>query len=192
MKRLLLLLMTASLLLAPAACKKGNPKVEIQTPEGMILVELFEDQAPVTVGNFLKHVKNGVYDGASFYRVVRGTNDKNPVSISVLQGGVRDKTESGPFDPIELETTLQTGVRHLEGTLSMARDKPGSARTEFFICIRDEPELDYGGLRNPDGLGFAAFGRVIGGHMTVNKIYQGRAAGQELAPPVRIHSMRIQ
>jgi peptidyl-prolyl cis-trans isomerase A (cyclophilin A) len=173
------------------SCQKKNPVIEIQTPKGNITVELYIDKAPVTAGNFLKIVKDHVLDGGSFYRTVRGINDTNPVKISVIQGGAEDKNRIPDIRPIEHETTEKTGIKHLDGVISMARDKPGSAKTEFFICIGDQPELDFGGRRNPDGQGFAAFGRVIEGMPLVLKIWQGVAEGQKIDPPVRIQKVVV-
>ncbi len=173
------------------SCQKKNPIVEIQTPKGNISIELYLDKAPVTAGNFLKLVKDQVLDGGSFYRTVRSTNDANPVKIDVLQGGTQGKDNIPDIKPIDHETTTVTGIRHLDGVVSMARSTPGSARTEFFICIGDQPELDFGGRRNPDGQGFAAFGKVIEGKSLAQEIWRGSAAGQKIDPPVRIHKIIV-
>lgn len=173
------------------SCQKKNPVIEIQTPKGNIAVELFIDKAPITAGNFLQIVTDHVLDGGSFYRTVRSVNDANPVRIEVLQGGTQGKDSIPDIKPIEHETTKMTGIKHLDGVISMARTTPGSARTEFFICIGDQPELDFGGRRNPDGQGFAAFGKVIEGMTLVQEIWQGSAAGQKIDPPVRIHKVVV-
>jgi peptidyl-prolyl cis-trans isomerase A (cyclophilin A) len=179
------------ILLAAFSCRKGNPVVEIQTPKGIIAVELYIDMAPVTAGNFLALVEKKILDGGSFYRTVRGGNDKNPVKINVLQGGTEGKTDVPEISPIEHETTKQTGIKHLDGVVSMARSAPGSAKSEFFICIGDQPELDFGGRRNPDGQGFAAFGKVVEGMNLVQEIWMGSAAEQRINPPVRIHKVVV-
>ncbi|MRR10606.1 peptidylprolyl isomerase, partial [bacterium] len=88
--------------------------------------------------------------------------------------------------PLPLERTRDTGLRHLDGTISMARAEPDTATHHFFICIGDQPELDFGGRRNPDGQGFAAFGRVIRGMELIRQIHSSPADGQLLAPPVQI------
>jgi peptidyl-prolyl cis-trans isomerase A (cyclophilin A) len=173
------------------SCQKKNPVIEIQTPKGIIAVELFIDKAPVTAGNFLKIVKDHVLDGGSFYRTVRSSNDANPIKINVLQGGTQGKDSIPEIKPISHETTKITGIRHLDGVISMARSAPGSAKTEFFICIGDQPELDFGGRRNPDGQGFAAFGKVVEGWTLVQEIWSSPAAGQIIDPPVRIHKMIV-
>ncbi len=176
-------------------------RVRIDTEVGPIVLELYADKAPGTVANFLRYVDDKRYDGASFYRVVRMDNQANsPVKIEVIQGGLRtDSTRM--FPPIAQETTQKTGLKHLDGTLSMARGKPESGASEFFICINAQPELDFGGKRNPDGQGFAAFGRVVDGMAVVRKIQQGET-GQDgptnaysnpmqlLKKPVKIRTVR--
>jgi len=171
------------------SCQKKNPVIEIQTPKGNITVELYMDKAPVTAGNFLQLVKDHVLDGGSFYRTVRSANDPNPVKIGVLQGGLQDSDRSSDIKPIAHETTKMTGIKHLDGVISMARTVPGSAKTEFFICMGNQPELDFGGRRNIDGQGFAAFGMVTGGLDLAKEIWMGPAAGQKIDPPVLIYKV---
>jgi len=164
-----------------------NPVVLIKTDLGDIKVEIFAGKAPVTAANFLKYVDAGLYKNASFYRVVRMDNQpQNTVKIEVIQGGLRFTDEDRPFPPIEHEATAQTGILHKNGVISMARNAPGSATSEFFICIGDQPKLDFGGKRNPDGQGFAAFGRVIEGMDVVRKIQQKSDDNQMLKEPVKI------
>ena len=172
-------------------------RVRLDTEAGQIVVELYPDKAPGTVTNFLRYVDDKRYDGATFYRVVRGDNQaNNSVKIEVIQGGLRDDSTRA-LPPIAQETTQKTGLKHLDGTLSMARGKPNSESSEFFICINDQPELDFGGKRNPDGQGFAAFGRVIEGMDVVRKIQQSETAtsasanvSQMLKAPVQIRTAR--
>jgi peptidyl-prolyl cis-trans isomerase A (cyclophilin A) len=143
----------------------------INTSMGKITVELYPKKAPITVANFLKYVDAHLYDNSSFFRAVTLNNQpKDSIKIEVIQGGEIDSTKI--FAPIVLETTKQTRLTHKNGTLSMARDKPNSATTNFFICINDQPSLDYGGKRNKDRQGFAAFGTVIRGMDIVKKIQQ--------------------
>ncbi len=176
-------------------------QVRIDTPEGNIVLELYADKAPNTVANFLRYVDDKRYDGATFYRVVRLDNQaNNPVKIEVIQGGLgSDSTRM--FKPIAQETTQKTGLKHLDGTLSLARGAPNSGAAEFFICINPQPELDFGGKRNPDGQGFAAFGRVVSGMDVVRKIQAGNTGkpgptnaysnpSQLLTKPVVIRSIR--
>jgi peptidyl-prolyl cis-trans isomerase A (cyclophilin A) len=158
----------------------------ICTTLGEIFARLDLKRAPVTSGNFLRYVDAGGFDSACFYRVVRMDNQpQSLVKIEVIQGGRYEKEENG-FPPIKHENTEMTGIRHRNGTISMARDKPGSATSEFFICIGGQPELDFGGKRNPDGQGFAAFGKIVKGMEVVKKIHAIHAAGQYLEKPVLI------
>ncbi len=144
----------------------------MQTKFGNIEFEIYLEKAPVTAGNFLRYVDEHRWGSAAFYRVVTPDNQpNNDVLIEVIQGGLGSNGKMR-LEPIAHETTAITGIRHLNGTLSMARAKPGTASSEFFICIGDQPELDYGGERNPDGQGFAAFAQVIKGIEVVKKIQQ--------------------
>jgi peptidyl-prolyl cis-trans isomerase A (cyclophilin A) len=174
---------------APARSSPA-PRVLMRTALGDIVLEIDETAAPVTAANFLDQVDEGLYSDARFYRVVRMDNQpQNEVKIEVIQGGLGfDADSSRP--PIEHETTRETGLRHLDGTVSMARLGPGTASSEFFICIGDQPELDFGGDRNPDGQGFAAFGRVIEGMDVVRTIQQLEARDQMLVEPVVINEVR--
>lgn len=161
----------------------------IETSAGKIRIELYPEKAPKTVANFLKYVEGKLYDGTTFYRVCTPENEKErPVKIEVIQGG--DVPEDKQFEPVLMETTKETGIPHLNGTLSMARDKPNSATSSFFICVNDQPELDFSGKRNPDGHGFAAFGKVTKGMKVVRKIQAQNENDQYLINPVKIISIR--
>jgi cyclophilin family peptidyl-prolyl cis-trans isomerase len=164
-----------------------RPKVLIQTAVGDIEVELNHTAAPITVSNFLFYVHEGLYADGRFHRTVRPDNQPfNPVKIEVIQGAA-NPARSNEFRPmIPLERTRDTGLRHRDGTLSIARAGPDTGQDEFFICIGDQPELDFGGKRNPDGQGFAAFGQVTKGMDIVRRIQQSAADGQTLTPPIRI------
>lgn len=167
-----------------------TPRVLIKTELGDITVDIYEKDAPITAANFLKYVDNKLFDGATFYRVVTMDNQpNNNVKIEVIQGGLGFGESEERFAPIEHETTVRTGIRHKDGVISMARNEPGSASSEIFICINDQPELDFGGRRNPDGQGFAAFGKVIEGMEVVRKIQQQPAEGQMLNPKIKIYSI---
>ena len=184
MMRLVLL---GSLLLAAASLPTTgqDPFVYIRTGLGVIVVEVAQDKAPVTAANFLKYVDAKFYDGAVFYRTVTMANQPtDKVKIEVIQGG--ELPDVICYPPIRLERTSVTGLKHLDGTISIARNGPDTATASFFICIGDQPELDFGGKRNPDGQGFAAFGRVVYGMETVKKIQRSPADGQALKPPVGI------
>ncbi len=190
----------------------GQPPVSviISTPLGDIEVELATGQAPVTTSNFLHYVDGGVYDGGRFHRTVTLGNQSNAnlkkekigagidpradrarlpndaVPIEVIQGGVNPERQGDLGPPIPLERTTETGLRHGDGAISMARLTPDSAVSDFFICIGAQPELDFGGTRNPDGQGFAAFGHVTRGMDVVRAIQQSPADGQALDPPIDI------
>jgi len=171
---------------------RGLPKVKMSTDLGDIIVEVDTLHASLTALNFLYHVENGSYENAVFYRVVRLDNQpSNDVKIEVIQGGIFMEPRFEEVEPIAHETSRETGLKHLDGTISMARAEPGTASTEFFICIGDQPELDFGGKRNPDGQGFAAFGKVIEGMDLVRKIQQQKDRNQALETPVRILQMEI-
>jgi peptidyl-prolyl cis-trans isomerase A (cyclophilin A) len=183
--RQLLLLMAIGVV---AVAQEGTVPVVIETELGKVEVEIAIDRAPITASNFLKYVDGGLYDGGRFHRTVRPDNQAaNKVKIDVIQAG---PVPSSPgFAAIPLERTTKTGLSHKDGSLSMARDGPDSATADFFICIGDQPSLDFGGERNPDGQGFAAFGRVIKGMDVVRKIHDAQAERQKLTPPVKILRM---
>jgi peptidyl-prolyl cis-trans isomerase A (cyclophilin A) len=165
--------------------------VVIVTELGEIELELDAAKAPKTVENFLRYVDKEFYDGGRFHRTVTPDNQPdNKVKIEVIQAGIDPERTGEEFASIDLERTRDTGLAHEDGTISMARDGPDSATSDFFICIGDQPELDFGGKRNPDGQGFAAFGRVTEGMEIVKKIQSSAADGQKLEPPVRIVRIR--
>jgi len=170
-----------------------NPHVIIETSLGDVTAEILLKQAPVTATAFLKNVDAGIYnDGrAEFYRVVHMENQPDmDVRIEVIQGGVDRETGDTSVPYIPHETTAETGLTHLDGSLSMAREGPGTANTEFAICIGPQPELDFGGKRNPDGQGFAVFGRVVDGMDVVRNIQELPETRQYLDAPVSITSIR--
>lgn len=164
-----------------------RPLVLIQTMLGDIELELDAVKAPVTTRNFLAYVLEGLYADGRFHRTVTADNQPtNQVRIQVVQVQANPARTNAFRQPIVLERTRDTGLRHLNGTVSMARAEPDSAQDEFFICIGDQPELDWGGRRNPDGQGFAAFGQVVKGMDVVRKIHPLPAQGQTLTPPLPI------
>ena len=174
----------------PSESDFAKVTVRLCTVLGVIDLTLAAQQAPVTARNFLTYVAEQAYDGGSFYRNVTLASQRHGhVKIEVIQGGARK--DASDHDPILLEPTSITGLKHLTGTISMARDTPNSATSDFFICINDQPELDFGGARNPDGQGFAAFGRVIRGMRVVRSIHAGHVNGDRLRPPIAIHKAII-
>lgn len=168
-----------------------QPHIEIRTQLGDIEVELYPDQAPKTVSAFLDYIEKGYYKDASFYRVLNDENQpSNAAKAELIQGGIyRKRNRPDTIPGIPHETTRQTGILHKSGTISLARLAPGTATTEFFICIGDQPGFDYGGENNADGQGYAAFGKVVKGMGIVRRIYQRPEYDQSFDPPVPIYKI---
>ena len=180
------------LLIACSTSDDKHPHVEIQTGSGDIEVELYQDKAPKTVTAFLRYIDSGFYKDASFYRILNDENQpSNAPKAELIQGGLwktnYKRLESLPGIPHE--TTEQTHIFHKDGVISLARAEPGTASTEFFICIGDQPGFDYGGENNPDGQGYAAFGKVVKGMDVIRKIYHSRENDQAFDPPVYIYKI---
>ena len=191
----ILILASAILLGGWLSCKQTkSPQVEIQTPLGDILVEVYPDRAPISANNFLDHVEKETYTNSMFYRVVRMDNQpQSRVKIEVIQGGLYKDELIDAHAAIAHETTEDTGILHEDGVISMARMGPGTASTEFFICVGDQPSLDFQGDRNPDGQGFAAFGKVVRGMDVVKAIQALPDQGQYLTEKVEIRAIiRVQ
>jgi peptidyl-prolyl cis-trans isomerase A (cyclophilin A) len=171
-------------------------RIVIETELGSIEAEIDTVHAAATAANFLKYVDGGFYSGGRFHRTVKPDNQpNNNVKIEVIQASINADRSKDGFSAIPLERTSITGLLHKDGTISMARSGPDTATSDFFICIGDQPSLDFGGTRNLDGQGFAAFGRVIKGMDVVRKIqaeptYKAPANPQTLNPPIRIISIR--
>lgn len=188
MKNLTILFLLVFLL---SACGTPYPRILLESEMGEITIEVYPDKAQVTASNFLTYVDENRFDGAVFYRVVRRDNQPgDSIRIAVIQGGLYEDDHPAMLAPIVHETTKQTGILHKDGVISMARWHPGTATSEFFICVGDQPELDYMGKRNPDEQGFAAFGQVIAGMDVVIKIHQLPVEGQYLDPTVKILKIR--
>ena len=174
-----------------AAGESGMVRVVISTEFGDIEVDIDTENAPGTSANFLRYLDAGHYDGGQFHRTVTMDNQPNDtVRIEVIQASVNEEFAEQGFDPIPMERTSVTGLRHVDGAISMARGQPDSATSSFFFCINDQPSLDFGGNRNPDGQGFAAFGMVVSGMDVVRTIQGQPLEAQALTPPVRIMSVR--
>jgi peptidyl-prolyl cis-trans isomerase A (cyclophilin A) len=174
---------------------QATVRVRVQTELGDLILELDPKRAPGTTNNFLRYVDAGHYDGGTFHRTVKMDNQpESPVKIEVIQAGVNPDRAQDGFPVIMLERTSMTGITHKDGVVSMARGAPNSATSGWFICINDQPSLDFRGARNPDGQGFAAFGRVVSGMDVVRKIQQApsssdrktNAEAQRLTPPIKI------
>ena len=170
-------------------------RVRVQTELGDIVIEVDPVKAPSTTANFLKYVDAGHYDGGIFHRTVKMDNQpESTVKIEVIQAGVNPARAKEGFPAIALERTSVTGILHKDGVVSMARGAPDSATSGWFICVNDQPSLDFGGARNPDGQGFGAFGRVVSGMDVVRKIQAApssatrttNAEAQRLTPPIKI------
>jgi peptidyl-prolyl cis-trans isomerase A (cyclophilin A) len=180
---IVLLTMSGSTIFAQGAPETLG--VLIYTELGTFEIEVYAAKAPITAANFLRYIDSGLYNGGVVHRTVKPDNQPNNlVKIEVIQAGIRAEMKN--FAPIKLERTNLTGVKHVAGAISMARSGPDSATSDFFICIGAQPELDFCGKRNPDGQGFAAFGKVVKGLEVVKKIQQAPAEGQRLKPPIKI------
>lgn len=171
---------------APAA-----PLVRLQTSAGAIVIRLDTKRAPVTAANFLRYVDAKRFDGTTFYRAAR--NRKN-AKFGLVQGGINHKVVRA-FNPIPHEPTSRTGLRHIDGTISMARNAPGSAMGDFFFTLGAMPYLD----ARAGSPGYAAFGQVVEGKAVLQKILAGathpggwsvETKGQSLVAPIRIISAR--
>jgi cyclophilin family peptidyl-prolyl cis-trans isomerase len=173
--------------------KPGEVAVVVTTPFGDIGIAVDTLHAPVTSSNFLKYVDGGFYTNGRFHRVTRPDNYTpvlpNRPPMAIIQGGINPAKSREGFPPIPLERTSVTGLKHVVGTVSMARGTADSATSDFFICLDDQPSLDFGGKRFDDEQGAAAFGRVLSGLDVVRKIQQQPAQGQSLTPPVSILGM---
>jgi len=178
----------------PAATQDLSPGEEllrIETALGNIEIAVDTKRAPITAGNFLKYVDGGFYDGGRFHRATRPDNytpaPPDKPAMEIIQGGINPERRRDGFPAIPLERTSVTGLKHVVGTVSMARTpQADSARSDFFICLDDQPSLDFGGKRFDDGQGGGAFGRVVKGMDVVRKIQQQPVEKQALTPPVTI------
>jgi len=168
------------------------PHVLIKTAAGDIEVELYPAQAPKTVAAFLSYVDSGFYRNGSFYRVLNDDNQpSNAPKSDLIQGGIwrSNHARAASLPGVPHETTQQTHILHKNGVISLARTAPGTATTEFFICVGDQPGFDFGGDNNPDGQGYAAFGKVVSGMDIVRNIYARPENNQSFDPPVVIHDI---
>lgn len=187
--RIVQLIIITALLFACSSNKSKNPQVVIETKQGDIVIELYPDQAPQSVAAFLSYVEKGYYKNCSFYRVLNDDNQpSNAPKAALIQGGTwRSKPAlNDTLKGIPHESTQQTKLLHTDGAVSLARSTPGTATTEFFICIGDQPGFDFGGENNPDKQGYAAFGKVVRGMDIVNRIYKMRETDQYFDPAVPI------
>jgi peptidyl-prolyl cis-trans isomerase A (cyclophilin A) len=197
MQRRQLLTLPALALVAGRPARAQAPaspvRTRVDTPLGAFVIAVDPARAPLTVANYLAYVDRRWLDGGKVYRIVTPANQPadTPHKIEVVQWGMDlPDGQAPPLPPIEHETTQQSGLLHHNGTVSMARSAPGTAASEFFICIGEQPELDFGGARNPDGLGFAAFGQVVEGMAVVQAIYRKAQVDQYLKAPIGVRTVR--
>ena len=183
----------SALLPQPLPAQMAGPpsdlvKVALDTSAGRIIVAVDKGKAPITAGNFLRYVDSGRFNGESFYRAMPYMNG------GLIQGGITSDSRK-LYPPIAHEPTTSTGLKHVAGTLSVARGAPGSARDGFFILTTDIPGFDADPSLPGDNAGYAAFGHVIEGLEVVNRIFtmptsptkgEGALKGQMLDPVVRI------
>ena len=189
MRYLFFISMLATLLQGCTSRVSTYPQVTIKTELGDIVVELYPARAPKTVAAFLSYVDAGYYKNSSFYRVLSDDNQpSNAPKANLVQGGIwkTNYKRAISLPGIPHEPTNKTHLLHKDGVVSMARQAPGTATTEFFICVGDQPGFDYGGDNNPDGQGYAAFAKCIKGMQVVQKIYNRPADEQSLESPVAI------
>ena len=178
-----------------ASADKSPVRVRVQTELGDIVLEVDAVRAPLTAANFLKYVDAGHFNGGVFHRTVKMDNQpESAIKIEVIQAGVNPDRSKDGFGAIALERTTVTNIPHKNGVVSMARGTPDSATSGWFICVNDQPSLDFGGMRNPDGQGFGAFGRVVSGMDIVRKIQAAPSSAdrktnteaQRLTPAIKI------
>src|SRR5688500_11899214 len=170
----------------------AGDRVVFETEKGEIDIEVDSVRAPISAANFLKYVDRGFYDGGAVIRAVRSDNTvRRDVPIQVIQFRINRSREDDEFPPIPLERTSVTKLTHRDGTVSMARSGPDTATASFSIVIGDQPEMDFGGKRNPDGQGFAVFGRVARGMDVVRAIHasptgqNGPYKTETIYPPIK-------
>ena len=189
------MMMAAALVLSACATTANGadkPRVVLETDAGRMVVELELERAPLTVCNFLSYVTDGDYEAGSFFRTVVSATNDNPNPIDVIQAATPRGADDALRPPVPLERTRDTGLAHVAGAISMARDGPDTATSSFFIVTRDTPSLDFGGGRNPDRQGFGAFGRVVEGLDVARRIQAMPAdAEEQLTPPVSIRTATL-
>lgn len=168
-----------------------EPHVLISTSFGDIEIELYQTKAPRSVAAFLSYIDSGYYAKSAFYRVLR-TEGLTGDNSGMIQGGAWQNNDPriAAVPGIPHESTQLTGLTHTTGMVSLARTKPGTAGTEFFICIGDQTQYDYGNEHNGDREGYAAFGKVIKGMKVVREIQNEKTNGESFTPVITIKSIR--
>ncbi|CAD5292830.1 conserved hypothetical protein [Bosea sp. 62] len=170
-------------------------RVYLETEAGTIILGIDEARAPLTAANFLAYVDGGFLSDAMIYRIVTLANQAagtvHPIEVIQFGSPAPHENRAPPLPPVPHEPTSQTGLRHLDGTLSLARNAPGSGGHGFFICIGAQPEVDEGGRRNRDGAGFAAFGKVLSGTEVVRQIVEHAEPTEYMQSPLRVKIGRL-
>jgi peptidyl-prolyl cis-trans isomerase A (cyclophilin A) len=190
MIRIWTILLCLCSLLSCSEKKSGANTIVIDTEYGEITVALDPEKAPKTVAAFLKNVDAGIYANGSFYRVLKQEDLPKEYNQGLIQGGVFQSKPGLATAMIEHESPKQTGLSHLSGTISMARTKPGTASSEFFICVGDQPQFDSSSRGQSDGLGYAAFGKVTTGMEVVRDIQAAKSEGESFNSPIKIKSIK--
>lgn len=164
-----------------------EPHILITTGFGDIEAELYPEKAPKTVAAFLSYIDSGLFRNSSFYRVVSNYNN-----TGLIQGGIwqTNNSKASVMPGIEHESPKQTGLSHTSGTISLARTNGGTGNTEFFICIGDQQQFDSSRRINADGLGFAAFGKIVKGMDIVKKIQQQPSEGESFVEKIEINDIK--
>ena len=179
-----------------SSCKQKSynfPHIIIETKFGEIEIELYPGKAPKSVAAFLSYIDSDFYKKSSFYRVLKEEDQPSAAFKSqLIQGGMwgTNYKKGITLAGIPHEATNQTDILHKNGTISLARITPGTASTEFFICIGDQPAYNYGGAANNDGQGFSAFGKVIKGMDVVKKIHGQPSFEDSFDPPVHVLNIK--
>lgn len=166
--------------------------LSFDSPFGAVRILMRVDCAPETCQYFSDLVENGAFEAASIFRIVTtsGIQSSADSEIDVLQAGPAQQF-SGPRHVMKHEATSTTGLRHKKWTVSAARFDLGELYGSFFICLRDEPALDFGGSRQPDGQGFAAFGEVVSGFECLENIFMQAEASDLLQKQIPITNVSI-
>ena len=166
---------------ASAPAPSRTVRVNVETGQGVIVIELYVEKAPITTANFLRYVDQKRYDGATFFRASRAPG---AVDYGLIQGGLQGDPAK-VLKPIAHEPTTQTGIKHTDGVVSIARNAPGTATSDFFICVGDAPYLDADPAAQGDNAGFAAFGKVVEGMDVVRKIINLPTPGVAVNPVMK-------
>ena len=189
---MLLLVVSVSLFYSCTQKTYKEPHILIDTEYGDIEVELYPGKAPKTVAAFLSYINSGIYDNSSFYRVLKNDNVPEEYNTGLIQGGINktNYSKQSELKGIEHESPKITGLSHVSGTISLARTKPGTASSEFFICIGDQKQFDSSASSSYDGFGYAAFGKVIKGMSVVSKIQNKKSNGDMFNVPIKINRIK--